>query len=857
MGKLLPVGFLAVAAPFAVFAKDAPEWSQTLRFDGSFQREWTLAAGSAFELSIRIDEPSALPPNARIGVAWTGPAIPQPEFEGERNDPGVAATADWQKTLHALDPDVYLVYRTPLAGEYALRLETVTDRPQPLGEIPHDTGLAPLATPLPTRTPPVQDVALTVEMRPLERLSAGDTVIEAEPNNAPEQAIDLPFRSGDEDQIVYVTGGADDIEYYNNTSSGQTPDDWYRIAYKGSQPKFVSANLQIVEPVVSARIRFYRQGRPSAEELRDRDVPNPYDFANRNPVPYIHPPAVVIPGPLPVYTYEEGRAINERAHQQDRSFRTFITRKVMPGETYYLRVEANQPAYEIEVRLFDPAPYDDPAAAVRQGIRYHASEIDAWLIHRPRNVALHRRVRDATALFGENCMSCHTQSGVWGLADAFRNGYGAPAGVEQSFRRLANTMYESLRLTNELEDAAVNTSVAPNDLGDGPAGTRVAGRNIVLHERTHRSKKLHRHWQQRTANYVLQTADPKGINAAGRGSNFGPNVVFKFGAEILERAWRDTGDPRYFFGLEEKARKVVATGNDDIKVTDDLGHRIEFFYRLWPDDYIETVRKLTHSPERIDAARKLQQDFEAQVAVDMERLLALQREDGGWGFDPGGRENESDAWRRSEDYSYPAPTAVSLIALQSAGRAADDPVVQRGVRWLLRNQYPYGLWNAAAATGFVTSAYAIRALSMLHANDVPEVEPPAFDESAGLPRAVSAIRQIQTRSDRRHARSLFAAVQSRSPQIRYHGLVGLGAALVPEAAPVLAAHLNDPVKSCREAAFWSLRQLLLDDIGWEEVHRAFAEGDDRTRHRRCMRCSPAPISGARAVRPISPISSRR
>ena len=829
MGKLLLVGFLAVAAPFAVFAKDAPEWSQTLRFDGSFQREWTLAAGSAFELSIRIDEPSALPPNARIGVAWTGPAIPQPEFEGERNDPGVAATADWQKTLHALDPDVYLVYRTPLAGEYALRLETVTDRPQPLGEIPHDTGLAPLATPLPTRTPPVQDVALTVEMRPLERLSAGDTVIEAEPNNAPEQAIDLPFRSGDEDQIVYVTGGADDIEYYNNTSSGQTPDDWYRIAYKGSQPKFVSANLQIVEPVVSARIRFYRQGRPSAEELRDRDVPNPYDFANRNPVPYIHPPAVVIPGPLPVYTYEEGRAINERAHQQDRSFRTFITRKVMPGETYYLRVEANQPAYEIEVRLFDPAPYDDPAAAVRQGIRYHASEIDAWLIHRPRNVALHRRVRDATALFGENCMSCHTQSGVWGLADAFRNGYGAPAGVEQSFRRLANTMYESLRLTNELEDAAVNTSVAPNDLGDGPAGTRVAGRNIVLHERTHRSKKLHRHWQQRTANYVLQTADPEGINAAGRGSNFGPNVVFKFGAEILERAWRDTGDPRYFFGLEEKARKVVATGNDDIKVTDDLGHRIEFFYRLWPDDYIETVRKLTHSPERIDAARKLQQDFEAQVAVDMERLLALQREDGGWGFDPGGRENESDAWRRSEDYSYPAPTAVSLIALQSAGRAADDPVVQRGVRWLLRNQYPYGLWNAAAATGFVTSAYAIRALSMLHANDVPEVEPPAFDESAGLPRAVSAIRQIQTRSDRRHARSLFAAVQSRSPQIRYHGLVGLGAALVPEAAPVLAAHLNDPVKSCREAAFWSLRQLLLDDIGWEEVHRAFAEGDDRTR----------------------------
>ena len=209
MRRLLLLGFLTVAALVPVFADGAPEWSQTLRFDGSFQREWALDEGSAFELSVRIDEPSALPPNARIGVAWTGPAIPQPEFEGERSDPGVAAAADWQKTLHALDPDVYLVYRTPLSGEYSLRLETVTDRPQLLGDIPHDTGLAPLTTPLPTRTPPVRDVALTIEMRPLERLSAGGTVIEAEPNNAPEQAVDLPFRSGDEDQIVYVPGGAD------------------------------------------------------------------------------------------------------------------------------------------------------------------------------------------------------------------------------------------------------------------------------------------------------------------------------------------------------------------------------------------------------------------------------------------------------------------------------------------------------------------------------------------------------------------------------------------------------------------------------------------------------------------------
>ena len=124
-------------------------------------------------------------------------------------------------------------------------------------------------------------------------------------------------------------------------------------------------------------------------------------------------------------------------------------------------------------------------------------------------------------------MSCHTQAGVWGVADAFRNGYW-PDGTVQNWRRLVNTMYESLRPTVKLQDAAVNTSLPPNDLGDGPAGSRVAGRNIVLHERAFRPKKLHRYQQRRTANYVLQTDDPKGINAAGRGSNFGPNVVFKF-----------------------------------------------------------------------------------------------------------------------------------------------------------------------------------------------------------------------------------------------------------------------------------------------------------------------------------------
>jgi hypothetical protein len=97
-------------------------------------------------------------------------------------------------------------------------------------------------------------------------------------------------------------------------------------------------------------------------------------------------------------------------------------------------------------------------------------------------------------------------------------------------------MYESLRPTNELAEAANNTSLSPLDLGDGPAGTRVAGFNIVNYERVAAPRRLHAAQQQRTANFVLQSADPSGINAAGPGSNIGQAVVYR----NLMRAWRDT-----------------------------------------------------------------------------------------------------------------------------------------------------------------------------------------------------------------------------------------------------------------------------------------------------------------------------
>ena len=816
------------AAPFAAESAELP-FSKTFDFSDSWSRQWQLESAQAFELSVRLQDPVELPPNARIEVRWQGPE-PAETFDGERGDLHTSATPNWRKTLHALDPDVYLVYQTPRGGVYQLEIQTILDRPEPQPDVPRDTGLAPLSTPLPTRTPTVNNAAVTVELLPIDELHRGDILLEAEPNNTPEQAIRLPFQAVDEDQVIRIFGGADELEYYNNTRSGQSPDDWYRIEYKGTKPKIFTANLQLVEPIVSARIRVYQPGVPSPEDLKPRELPARKDFGNQNPIPYVHPAAEVIPGRIPVYSYWEGRDLNERIHQQDTNFRSFATRQVMPGGVYYLRVEANQPGYQLEVRLSGPAPYDDPVRATEQAIYYQLAEVDAWLIHRPRNIALDRRVRDGTSLFGENCMSCHTQSGVWGVADAFRHGY-RPEGTVQNWRRLVNTMYESLRPTIKLKDAAVNTSLAPNDLGDAPAGSRVAGRNIVLHERTFRPKRLHSYQQRRTANYVLQTNDPGGINAAGKGSNFGPNVVFKFAAEILERAWRDTSDPRYFFGLEEKAQKIAGTGNDGMKVSDDLGHRIEFFYRLWPEDYPAIVEKLTGSPERAAEAREFQRAFAAQVKTDLERLTALQQEDGGWGFDLGTAAGEGESWKRLTEPADPAPTAVALIALEAAGFGPDDARIQRATKWLLEDQMEYGLWNHAAQTGFVTTAYVIRALSRLYPGSAAAPERAQLEPGDGEDwlETLSRVRRVQASGDEQLADLLIAAAESDHPQVRYQALLGLGGALAGQGTATLIRHLDDPVKMCREAAFWSLRQLLLDDKGWKETFDTYATGSPRTR----------------------------
>ena len=82
-----------------------------------------------------------------------------------------------------------------------------------------------------------------------------------------------------------------------------------------------------------------------------------------------------------------GRDPNERVHQQDEEHRANITRMLYPGETYFLRVEANSPGYQLQVRIAPPPPYTDARKAIRTAMYTHIGQVDAWLTNRPRGAA--------------------------------------------------------------------------------------------------------------------------------------------------------------------------------------------------------------------------------------------------------------------------------------------------------------------------------------------------------------------------------------------------------------------------------------------------------------------------------------
>ena len=626
---------------------------QTVPFSGSYAQTIPLQAGQLIEVYAGVPAPSELPPNARIAV----------EFPGFR------------KIIHAFDPDFFLLFRAPRAGSYTLKLSKVENE-EPLFNRPRwrETGTIEKITPFPKLTPwPAnKTIRLKTWLKPVSPgQSARGMILEAEPNNTISEAQPILLGASTVDETLHITGSADDAEYFDNGDVGQSGIDFFRIEYKGTEPRLFTANLALPDPLVVAQLLFY-----TADGKEYREGANP----------------------------------NERVHQQTEGHRTAMSRILKPGGVYFLKVESNSPGYDVELRIRKPAPFSNPQDAIRLAMYDHLGQVDAWLLNRPRGAAVDRRIRDTGSLLGTHCMSCHTQSGVWGPAGPLKYGYR----IENihNFRHLANLAYESMRPTNVLAEAANNTSLAPLDLGDGPAGTRVAGFNVTTLEALVPPRRLHSAQQIRAANFVLQSADPSGINAAGPGSNIGQTLVYRFAGEILKRAWQSTGNTKYLDALEEKAKLALKVRP---RFSDDMSNRILFFKEVY-----------VYREDESDEGKAFRKQIDDQLKADEKRLRETQRPNGFWQFDPGTQTAGKWAPKEDDKDQDPAPTALAIMALHAMGAPREDVQIQKAVNALLQKQDPFGRWNEHALTGFVTTAYTLQALARLYPAADPKPARSAF-----------------------------------------------------------------------------------------------------------------------------------
>ena len=191
----------------------ATDIRETIALAGQWERQLELKAGQTIEISTAIARPATMPPNGRIAVQWrlvdekhsehsnnfsVAGTPRQPEAFGIYSSP----TADFRKVLHALDPDIFLAYRAPVSGTYALTVTPVTDEtPAFVGPRWRDEGSAPLASSFPANTPwPAGrsvSVSVSVSHVDLESSSGDAMYVEQEPNDSPEMAQPIRLPEGD------------------------------------------------------------------------------------------------------------------------------------------------------------------------------------------------------------------------------------------------------------------------------------------------------------------------------------------------------------------------------------------------------------------------------------------------------------------------------------------------------------------------------------------------------------------------------------------------------------------------------------------------------------------------------------
>jgi squalene-hopene/tetraprenyl-beta-curcumene cyclase len=275
------------------------------------------------------------------------------------------------------------------------------------------------------------------------------------------------------------------------------------------------------------------------------------------------------------------------------------------------------------------------------------------------------------------CGSCHTNYAYLMARPALKDVPGpAPAEVRRFFEdRVAN--WDTAKPRWDTEVVATAISLAIND----------AGGTGKLHPRTREA--LDRMWalQQKDGAWKWLKCDWPPME---HDDYFGA-VWAAVGVGMAPDGYADTARAKE--GLARLRRYLQSTPAPD------LHHQAML---LW-------------AAQRVDG---LMTKDEQRATV--EKLLALQRPDGGWNLPSLGAYRRRDKEKTPNDPSGPSDgygTGFVIYVLRQAGVPADDARIRRGVEWLKRNQRAGGGWFTRSLNTdqyhFITNAgtaYAVLAL---------------------------------------------------------------------------------------------------------------------------------------------------
>ena len=567
------------------------------------------------------------------------------------------------------------------------------------------------------------------------------------------------------DSVVYASG--DDRPYIPTLSSPEQTYrqmldgiQWYRFDYNGKSDRLLHLNLEIL----------------------DRDVP--VDVA--------------------VFTIEDGEPVEytrgrERFEPEKSTvlhgLYKFIPRTISAGR-YYVRVMGNHPAYELELKTYQPPPYSEPQPAIRAAMDYIVRKGDSWHANVPRRGM--SALRTATVVQETKlCIACHpTHFSTRAEMIAIENGY--PVEARESLRFLVERLMNNPRPIYGHTDASWARMIhAPGNVLSRLA--YIANKYEQKLTDGERREELYRGVGEFLQLYWpgVEAPQPESNGNLPRISGF---EVAHHSAVLFRDLYKRHGDEKHA-QLAAQAEAVAAAGE--------------------PVDLLDLAWQTAVLAD-LDA-----QKHRAKIDANVAKILELQKPDGSWAM-PFGMEIIEYDWRNqkvsrkeiphrdgqegprsSEFQSYHA-----LYALAKAGVPRDEPHVAKAIEYTLARQTASGAWQGEPEyknfdTPFRDTQYAIMALSEYFPGPGTERGQFGIDASMSPVAKIATLDQVWQTPTPEQAELIRRELGSPHLLVRRYASLALGRVADPGSVEVLAKKLGDPSKLVQRAAAWSLRQIAM------------------------------------------------